>query len=80
MHPDKKQLRGRAFFYEKQTVPPHFGAPEKTSRTFLKARDGGERLKFVLHEQLPDGVGVGGRGLGCFGWLGRGLVRAVPPG
>ena len=29
MHPDKKQLRGRAFFYEKQTGPPRFGAPEK---------------------------------------------------
>ena len=36
MHPDKKQLRGRAFFYEKQTGPPHFGAPEKTVPDFFK--------------------------------------------
>lgn len=80
MHPDKKQLQGRAFFYEKQTGPPRFGEPEKLPRTFLKVRGGGDRLKFILHEQLPDGIGVGGRGLGCFGKLGRGLVRAVPPG
>ena len=82
MHPDKKQLRGRAFFYEKQTGPPRFGEPEKTVPDLFK-RSGGRSqydLKFVLHEQLPDGIGVGGRGLGCFGWLGRGLVRAVPPG
>ena len=81
MHPDKKQLRGRTFFYEKQTGPPRFGAPEKPPRTFLKGPGRSQHdLKFVLHEQLPDGIGVGGRGLGRFGRLGRGLVRAVPPG
>lgn len=36
MHPDKKQLRGRAFFYEKQTDPPHFGAPEKNVPDLFK--------------------------------------------
>ena len=80
MHPDKKQLRGRAFFYEKQTGPPRFGEPEKLPRTFLKGPGRSQYdLKFVLHEQLPNGIGVGGRGLGCFSRLGRGLVRAVPP-
>ncbi len=36
MHPDKKQLRGRAFFYEKQTGPPRFGEPEKTVPDLFK--------------------------------------------
>ena len=31
MRPDKKQLQGRTFFYEKQTGPPRFEAPEKTA-------------------------------------------------
>ena len=81
MHPDKEQLRGRTFFYEKQTDPPRFGEAEKLPRTFLKGPGRSQDdLKFVLHEQLPDGIGVGGRGLECFSRLGRGLVRAVPPG
>lgn len=36
MHPDKKQLRGRAFFYEKQTVPPRFGELKKTVPDLFK--------------------------------------------
>lgn len=36
MHPDKKQLRGRAFFYEKQPGPPRFGEPEKTVPDLFK--------------------------------------------
>ncbi len=36
MHPDKKQLRGRAFSYEKQTGPPRFGEPEKTAPDLFK--------------------------------------------
>ena len=36
MHPDKKQLRAMTFFYEKQTVPPHFGAPKKTVPDLFK--------------------------------------------
>ncbi len=80
MHSHKEQLQSRTFFYEKQTGPPRFGAPEKPPRTFLKGPGWSQYdLKFVLHEQLPDGIGVGGRGFGCFGGLGRGLVRAVPP-
>ena len=72
MHPDKKQLRGRTFFYEKQPGPPRFGAPEKTAPDLFK-RSGAAGKDQNLYSTTSSRTALGSAGgaLGASaGWAG----------